>query len=467
MNIEESGGFKAPRWVGPVLFVLSAMVVVLLGMLAVSIMERRWESTRPALVLKPIAGWEPDNAVWGQNYPREYETYLKTKDDTTQTKFGGGFPRDYLQEDPRQVILFSGYPFSLDYKQARGHFHSIEDVTSTKRVNEKTVATCWTCKSTEVPQKMAEMGVTRFYDGMFSDFVGKITHPIGCQDCHDPATMNLQITRPALREAFAARGMDLDKATHQEMRSLVCAQCHVEYYFKDKHQLVFPWKNGLRVDDMIRYYDEQDFTDYVHAISRTPIIKAQHPDYETYASGIHAYRGVACADCHMPYRTEGGVKFTDHHVQSPLLNIASSCAVCHRWSEEEIRQRVEAIQTKVFDARLSAENALVKAHFDIAAAMQAGVSDEELAAPRKSLRHAQFKWDYVSANNGMGFHSPQECMRLLADAVDGAQQSRIEVARMLAKKGISAEPKYPDYSTRERAATVSKSFEEGKPINLL
>jgi nitrite reductase (cytochrome c-552) len=464
---DETTPTKAPRWVGPIIFVLSAGIVVLLSMLAISIMERRWETARPSLVLKPIPTWEPNNAVWGQNYPREYETYLQTRDDTTRTKFGGGFPRDYLEEDPRQVILFSGYPFSLDYKQARGHYYSVQDITATKRVGQKTFATCWTCKSTEVPHKMSELGVKEFYQRLFSDFRGEITHPIGCQDCHDPATMNLRITRPALREAFASRGMNIDDATHQQMRSLVCAQCHVEYYFKDKYYLTFPWKNGLRADDMLRYFDEQNFTDYVHAISKTPIVKAQHPDYETYTSGIHAYRGVSCADCHMPYRTEGGVKFTDHHVQSPLLNIANSCAVCHRWSEKEIEQRVEAIQTKVYEARLAAENALVKAHFDIGAAMQAGVPDAELIAPRQALRHAQFKWDYVAANNGMGFHSPQECMRLLGESVDGAQQARLQVARLLATKGISSEPKYPDYSTQEKASSISKAFEAGQRVDLL
>jgi len=467
MNNQELTPNKTPRWVGPVIFFLSAGIVVLLSMLAISIMERRWETTRPSLVLQPIATWEPDNAVWGRNYPREYETYLQTRNDFTRTKFGGAFPRDYLQEDPRQVILFSGYPFSIQYQQARGHYYSVKDIASTKRINDKTVATCWTCKSTEVPRKMAELGVKGFSDRLFSDFIGEITHPIGCQDCHDPATMNLRITRPALREAFAARGMNIDEATHQQMRSLVCAQCHVEYYFKDIRYLTFPWKNGLRADDMLRYYDEIDFTDYVHAVSKTPIVKAQHPDYETYSSGIHAYRGVACADCHMPYRTEGGVKFTDHHVQSPLLNIANSCAVCHRWSEKEIEQRVEGIQTKVYEARLAAENALVKAHFDMAAAMQAGIPDADLAAPRKTLRHAQFKWDYVAANNGMGFHSAQECMRLLGESVDGAQQTRLQIARLLAAKGIGSEPNYPDYSTREKASAISQAFEAGRPVDLL
>ena len=194
---------------------------------------------------------------------------------------------------------------------------------------------------------------------------------------------------------------------------------------------------------------------------------AQHPDYEMFVTGIHAYRGVSCADCHMPYRSEGGVKFTDHHVQSPLLNIASSCGVCHRWSEAELKARVEANQTKVLNAKLAAEDALVKAHFDVAAAIQAGCTEAQLAGVRKQIRHAQFRWDYVSANNGMGFHSPQETMRILGDSVNGAQEARVGIARLLAGKGISSEPKYPDISSRDKAVEVTKAFIAGKGPRLL
>ena len=457
---------KPSRWAGLLILLGVAGVIVVLGLLAVSIMERRWESQLPAPVVKPIAEWEPDNAVWGRNYPREYETYLQTRGGEARTKFGGLPPRDYLDDDPRLVILFSGYPFSKDYRQARGHYYAIEDVSATKRVGPATPGTCWTCKSTDVPRVMSKMGVKEFYAGKFADLKPEITHPIGCQDCHDPKTMNLRITRPALREAFAARGRNIDDATHQEMRSLVCAQCHVEYYFKDKTYLAFPWAKGTTVEDMLAYYDETNFADYTHAVSKTPMLKAQHPDYELYATGVHAFRGVSCADCHMPYRTEGSVKFTDHHVQSPLLAISRSCAVCHRWSEAEIRTRVETIQAKVAGAKQSAETALVRAHFDVAGAAQAGASDTDLEPLRKGLRHAQFRWDYVAASNGMGFHSPQEAMRILGDATGGAQEVRVQAARLLAAKGISAEPKYPDVSTREKAAAVSAAFVEDKAPRL-
>jgi nitrite reductase (cytochrome c-552) len=450
-------GRRLALWIAGVIFLLVCIVVVLLGLLAVSIIERRWEAQRPALVLQPIADWEPNSAVWGSSYPREYETYLMTRTQNTRTRYGGAVQRDYLDEDPRLVILFAGYGFSKDYRQARGHTYALSDVLASGRVKVPyNPGTCMTCKSTDVPRLMDRMGAEAFYATNFHDLKKEVSFPIGCQDCHDPRTLRLRITRPALIEGLAGLGRDVRQVAHQDMRSLVCAQCHVEYYLRaqPKDYLTFPWSKGLSVEDIIAYYDQERFTDWVHPLSKTPMIKAQHPDYELFTTGIHAYVGLSCADCHMPYKSEGGVKFTDHHVQSPLLNIANSCAVCHRWSEDQIRNRVEAIQDKVKTAEVQAEEALVKAHLDIAAAMQAGVTDQDLDGVRTQVRHAQFYWDFVSAGNGMGFHSPQEAMRILGKAAFLAEEARISVARLLAAKGMTRGPEYPDLTTRAKALEV-------------
>ncbi len=469
-----SGAPGLPLWAGAALLVSAAGALLVLGLLAVSIMERRWEAQRPILVATPLPEWEPDNAVWGQNYPLQYESYMRTRITDTRTEYGGSIPRDYLEIDPLQVVLFAGYGFSKEYLQARGHYWSVVDANATARlIRPFNAGTCWTCKSTDVPRLMDQMGIKEFYAANFHDLKDEISHPIGCQDCHDPQTLRLRITRPALLEAFQAMGRDINEATHQEMRSLVCAQCHVEYYFRTdeseemKNYLVFPWAKGTTMDEMLAYYDGLEFTDYVHAISGTPIVKAQHPDYELYLTGVHSFRGVSCADCHMPYRTEGGVKFTDHHVQSPLLNIANSCAVCHRWSEEDIETRVKGIQDKVSAIMLQAEEALVHAHFDVAAAAQAGASDDDLRETRMKLRRAQFRWDYVSANNGMGFHSPQESTRILGEAANLAQQARLEATRLLALQGVTSPPQYPDVSTREKAQELVQAYVEGDGPRLL
>jgi nitrite reductase (cytochrome c-552) len=458
---------QPPAWRGWALLILASIATFLLGILGTSIMDRR-EEARERLPLKSIGKWEVDNAIWGENYPREYASYKEMYDHSKHTKYVGPFPRDYLAETPANVVLFAGFGFGKEYNQARGHVYAIEDVTKTKRVTDKTAATCFTCKSPDVPRIMADMGPEKFYAGKFSEFKDQITHPIGCLDCHEPNTMKLRISRPALREALERQGRDVDQVSHQEMRTLVCAQCHVEYYFKPEgNYLAFPWDKGTTPEQMDEYFASVGFSDWTHAISKAPMIKMRHPDYEVYRTGVHAYRNIACADCHMPYRTEGGAKFTDHHIQSPLLNIANSCVVCHRWSEEEIKSRVEAIQDKVHQGRILAETMLSKAHLDIAAAQQAGANDEELADVRKLVRQAQLRWDYVAANNGMGFHSPQECMRILESSVDLAGQCRIQCAQILAKHGVTDPIKYPDISSKEKAQAVIKQFIDGTLLKLL
>jgi nitrite reductase (cytochrome c-552) len=458
---------RIPAWRGWAFLAATALITFLLGLLAASILQRR-EEARERLPMQKIDALEVDSAKWGENYPREYSSYKQMDDSTTRTKYAGSFPRDYLEETPANVILFAGYGFAKEYNQARGHVHAVEDVTKTKRISEKTPGTCWTCKSPDVPRLMASMGPEKFYAAKFADLKKEITHPIGCLDCHEPNTMKLRISRPALLEAFQRQGKDIDQVSHQEMRTLVCAQCHVEYYFKGKdNYLTFPWDKGTTPEDMEKYYDEADFSDWTHAISKARMIKIQHPDYEVFRTGFHAGQNVACADCHMPYRSEGGVKFTDHHLQSPLLNISNSCAVCHRWSEEEIRSRVEGIQDKIRQGRDRAERNIAQAHFDIAAAMEAGAKDDELVNVRKLIRGAQLRWDYVAANNGMGFHSPQECQRILSDAIDLAGLCRVECARILGKHGVTKPIAYPDFNTKVKAQEAIKPFVDGKPLKLL
>lgn len=461
-------------WRGWALFLLTAAATFLLGLLAASVLQRREEAeARPSMV--EIGPWETDSSKWAQDFPREYDSYRRMQDDTTRTRYGGAFPRDYLDETPANVILLAGYAFAKEYRQARGHVHAVEDVTRTERVGPATPATCWTCKSPDVPRLMAELGdgdvmagAGKFYAGNFNDLKSRITHPIGCLDCHEPNTMRLRITRPALREALGRRGVDPDQISHQEMRTLVCAQCHVEYYFKGKGKyLTFPWDKGTSPDEMEAYYDEAGFADWTHAVSKAPMVKMQHPDYEVYSTGIHAYRNVSCADCHMPYRTEGGAKFTDHRVQSPLLDVANSCAVCHRWGEDEIRSRVEAIQDRVREGRTRAAAMIARAHFDIAAAAQAGAKDDELKEVRHLVRRAQLRWDYVAANNGMGFHSPQLYQQTLAAAIDLAGQCRIDCARILARHGVTQPVRYPDYGTKQKAQALNRAFLDGSPPSLI
>ena len=390
---------------------------------------------------------------------REYQTWEATADTSFKSLYNGNQAVDVLEARPEMVILWAGYAFSKDYSTPRGHMYAIEDMRNTLRVGAPMTenegpqpATCWTCKSPDVPRMMQAMGVDNFYKGKWASLGKEIVNPIGCADCHEPENMNLHISRPALIEAFQRQGKDITKATQQEMRSLVCAQCHVEYYFKgDGKYLTFPWDKGSTVEDMEAYYDEAGFSDYTHKLSRAPILKAQHPDYEISQMGIHAQRGVSCADCHMPYKSEGGVKYSDHHIQSPLAMIDRTCQVCHRESEETLRNNVYERQNKANEMRNRLETELAKAHIEAKFAWDKGATEDQMKDVLKLIRQAQWRWDFGVASHGGAFHAPQEIQRILGNGLDKAMQARLATAKVLAKLGYTDDVPMPDFSTKEKA----------------
>ncbi len=450
---------KQKPWLGWLLFLGTVVVVFLLGLLASSIIERRAEAVFAYTPQVEYEQWEPRLDIWGKNFPRQYETYIKTADTTFKSKYYGAKKIDMLAEVPEFVILWAGYAFSRDYYQGRGHLHAIDDVRNSLRIGAPMKpedgpqpGTCWTCKSTDVPRMMKQMGIAEFYKATLAQLGAEVVNPIGCADCHDAKTMSLQITRPALIEAFNRQGRDISKATHQEMRSLVCAQCHVEYYFKGEGKyLTFPWDKGFSMEAMEQYYDELAFTDWTHALSKAPMIKTQHPDYELYLFGVHYDRGVSCADCHMPYKSQGGVKFTDHHIQSPLNNIENSCKVCHREETEKLLKNVYQRQDAIHEIRSLLEKVLAKAHIEAKFAWDKGATEKQMEKTLKLLRAAQWRWDYVAASHGASFHAPFESARIIGLGLEKAQEARLEIARVLASLGYSQTVPIPDISTKDKA----------------
>ncbi len=454
---------KERPWFGWIIFIVTAGVVFLLGMLASSIIERRAEAVFAYSPVINFSEFEPRNSIWGEIFPREYNSFMNTSDTSFRSKYNGNLPIDMLEESPRMVVLWAGYPFSKDYTQARGHFYAVDDIRNSLRTGAPTEGepsplpnTCWTCKSPDVPRLMNETGVAGFYKGTWDTKGSEIINPIGCADCHDSKTMNLHISRPGLIEAFNSMGKDIEKASHQEMRSLVCAQCHVEYYF-DKNiepgvnYLVYPWKNGTGVEEMETYYDSIEFSDWTHAMSRTPMLKAQHPDYELYLTGTHASRGVSCADCHMPFISEGGQKFTDHHIQSPLNNVSNSCQVCHREETERLIQDVYTRQDKIIENRNILEILLVRSHVEAKTAWEKGATEADMKEILKNIRKAQWRWDFAAAGHGNSFHSPVETGRIISGGIAFAQDARVKLARLLASLGYNQEIPYPDISTKAKA----------------
>lgn len=451
---------KMKPWVAWLLFFVTVGIVFLLGMLAASITQRRAEVVSILNNKKVnITGIESRNEIFAENYPREYESWIKTADTTFQSEFNGSSVVDVLAQRPEMVILWAGYAFSKDYGTPRGHMHAVEDIHHTLRTGAPMSsdegpqpATCWTCKSPDVPRLMDSLGIAEYYKGTWASLGQEVVNPIGCADCHEAETMNLKISRPGLIEGFRNSGQDIHKVSQQEMRSLACAQCHVEYYFSPEGKyLIFPWHNGLTVEGGEQYYDSIRFADYTHKLSRAPIIKAQHPDYEIYKTGIHAQRGVSCADCHMPYVSEGGVKYTSHHVRSPLASINNTCQVCHRESEETLRTAVFERQRSANEIRNRVEKELATAHIEAKFAWEKGATEAQMEEVLQLLRQSQWRWDYAVASHGGSFHSPVEFQRILSMSLDRAHKARFVLSKVLAQLGYIGDVPMPDISTKEKA----------------
>ena len=457
----------------------AAVAAIGLIALLVNIFERKQEARTPFYRVVELTDETEDPAIWGKNFPLQYDGYRRTVDQV-RTRYGGSeaVPRtptsadprsvvaqSRLEEDPRLKTIWAGYAFSKDFREERGHAYMLDDQVFTERQQvTKQPGTCIHCHaSVYVPYKRAGGGdLIKGFEAMnhlpYAEARKQVNHPVSCIDCHDPSTMQLRVTRPGFLEGIRAlkasqgiQNYDPNKdASRQEMRAFVCGQCHVEYYFKgpDK-RLVYPWAKGIKIENILDYYDEVQQNDWTHAETGAGVLKAQHPEFEMWNQGIHARSGVACADCHMPYMRVGALKISDHHVRSPVLNINRACQTCHHWPEEELKARVETIQDRVFSLRNRAMDAVVALIDDLKAAKAAGKSDAELADARKLQRRAQFMLDFVEAENSTGFHAPEEAERILAESIDYARQGQLAL-RGVAAPSLTKPPSSPTLPGRGR-----------------
>jgi nitrite reductase (cytochrome c-552) len=474
----------------------AAGATVLLLLLYANISTRKQEARQTFVQLVELDEKTVDPAVWGKNFPRQFDSYQRTAE-RTGTKYGGGgseaLPPSRLEEDPRLVTMFDGYAFAIDFRVRRGHAYMLEDQRTTKRVTERPqTGSCLHCHASNTVA-FRELGLKQGAPGSLDDpFLSPkaqeqlmkgfeeacrlpyaeatklVNHPVACIDCHDPKTMQLRVTKPGFMRGIAALAQSTDPVPHlpslerwragdrrtpyeanrdasrQEMRSMVCGQCHVEYYCGPKTTLFFPWGRGLKVEQIEQFYDKYTFADgkrfldWTHARTGAPALKAQHPEFELWSQGIHARSAVSCADCHMPYIREGAVKISDHHVRSPLLNIARACQICHRFPEEELKARVEIIQDRNFALMNRAEDAIVQLIADLEAARKADVSEDALKEILESHRKAQWRVDFINAENSMGFHAPQEASRILAEAIDYARQGQTDLRQIVDAKRLAA-----------------------------
>ncbi len=441
----------------------TAAVTVAALVLYQNIAERKAEGREVVFRVVDIPEDTVDPKEWAKDFPREYDSYLRTAD-VEHTKYGGSEALSKLEGDSPWPTLWAGYPFSVDYREERGHAYMLVDQRETERVKQfKQPGACLHCHASVIPAYYKEgvaagvppddraeaiqKGFEKVCGMTYADATKLVEHPVSCMDCHDPKSMALRVTRPGFLNGIAALAASDESLPHlpsierwrkgdrktpydpnalasrQEMRSFVCGQCHVEYHFRGEGKLLtYPWKHGIDAEDEETYYGEIEFKDWTHKLTGTPMLKAQHPEFEMWNHGVHAKSGVACADCHMPYVREGAVKVSSHHVRSPLVDVRRSCQTCHRQDEADILARVAEIQDRTRHLMTRAEDACLDLVAAIQAAIEAKVPDDELASARSLQRAAQWRLDWVNAENSMGFHAPGEALRLLGESIDLARQ---------------------------------------------
>ncbi len=522
-----------------------ALVAVGVAALLVNISERKTEARHSYVKVVEVTEDDTDPAKWGKNWPREYDDYKRTAE-RTATKYGGAvgtaegeMPAQKAERDPWLKRVFAGYLFAVDYRDRRGHAYMLKDQEITKRNvpgEGKQSGNCLHCHGSIMPlykklgkeaapkasegeqiqaglAKVAEMGYWDAHKAL-EQLGGGTAHPVSCVDCHDSGSMEVRVTRPGFIagiQKLAASTADVPQlpsierwrkgdrskaydpnldSTRQEKRAFVCGQCHVEYFCGKGMTLLFPWGEGLKVEQAEHLYDNlqvkgQRFKDWTHAETGFELLKAQHPEFEVWSQGIHARSGVTCADCHMPYKREGAQKFSDHWVRSPLLQPNRACATCHPYGDDELKARVLAIQDRHFALLTRTGNAAVamidaivavRRPYDeknrpaavakakealeksddfrkLPAEEQAKKLDAEVKANllaewraviaktpalqelENLQRAAQWRLDFVAAENSMGFHAPQELARILGESIDLSRQAE---AKAMQLRGLTA-----------------------------
>ncbi len=480
--------------------VFAGSTAILAGLL-MNIYQRKQEAKNPYLRFVNVTEDTTDPAEWGKNWPREYDGYLRTAN-PSRTRYGGGSVSE-AEPPPEKAVLtpwltpmFAGYAFAIDYRDRRGHAFMLHDQEQTKRTTQaKQPGSCLHCHSSIMPlyrKTGAELAPGAPLDEqVHKGFValGKLDYwqanerlkqaghhqPVSCVDCHDPKTMQLRVTRPGFIAGIKALKAHEGKpdyepnrdATRQEMRSFVCGQCHVEYYCGPKTTLFYPWNNGLKVEEIESYYDSYQFEDghrfydWKHAATGAEVLKAQHPEFEVWSQGTHGKAGVACADCHMPYMREGALKVSDHWVRSPLLNINRACQQCHHYPEEDIRKRVYTIQDRHYALLQRTGTAIVDMIDAIKLAKAAGASEDQLRPVLELQRKAQWRMDFVAAENSMGFHASQELARILGEAIDLARLAQL--GAVASRPGTTPAPHQAASAAVPAAASAGASVQAKAP----
>ena len=357
---------------------------------------------------------------------------------------------DYLEQDPYLVNIYEGYGFAKDYKAARGHAYTLEDVTKTQRPHAK--ANCITCKTPDFTKMVNEEGV-EVYSRPFDDVMGQMTQAISCYTCHGDDKGNngqIVITHSYVDKALGENASAIDPKT------LNCGQCHIEYYFTpEDSETMMPYssKEEMTPEAILAYYDEKGFSDWEQPGTGTKMLKAQHPEMETFLASTHATMGLNCSSCHMAEeKAEDGTTYHSHYLVSPLKSetLMATCASCHG-SADAAKALVTSTQEKVTARETETGNRLSELKDTLTAAVsEAKMTEEELDAVRKLHREAQWFFDFCYVENSEGAHNSKLSIRCL----DTADEKIAEAMTLLTGEAPAAAAEETPAADGALSATV-------------
>ena len=338
-------------------------------------------------------------AEWAEVMPDLVASYEANADNS--------YAIDYLEEDPYLVNIYEGYGFAKDYKSARGHSYCLTDGPGTARPHP--LANCLTCKTADYTALVNAMG-TEAYSMDYEEALSMSHEDVGCYTCHENQAGNqgqLVMTHDYMVENMEGDIGEID------LSILSCGQCHIEYYFDatDNKATSVPYSSQEEMHPvkMLEYYNSIDFADWTQESTGTAMLKAQHPEFETFMAdgGQHAVFGLTCADCHMATETaEDGTTYISHKLESPLENetLLATCVQCH--GSTDMTEKVHTLQAEITARETEVGNALSELKDTLAAANASGdYTEEELDAIRDLYRSAQWYFDFDYVENSEGAHN--------------------------------------------------------------
>jgi len=447
-----------------------------------------------------IPDGEIDPEIWGKAYPIEYDLWKQTEMPTPagKSKYKKGFDADgitydKLAEFPYMALLFNGWGFGVEYNEPRGHAFMIRDQLEVDPSRLKSGGVCLSCKTPYAPKLQQEMGPD-YYSLPYLEVLDKIPEKhknlgVACIDCHDNNDMSLKLSRGfTLVSALGDMGVKPESLTRQQMRTIVCAQCHVTYNIpKDKDMksvgLFFPWQGstlgGITMENIIKKIRSDDsYREWKQSVTGFKLAFIRHPEFELFSNNsVHWKAGAACADCHMPYTKVGVFKVSDHRVMSPLKGDLRACGQCHAEGSEWLKERVIAIQDRTVSLMLRAgyATATTAKLFETVHAAQAEGKpiDEQLYnQARDFYEEAFYRSLFIGAENSVGFHNPPESMRILGDSIAFAVKAEAFLRQALAKAGVEVPmkvdlelKKYLDERGKKKIM-ADPSLEIKDPMNL-